>query len=229
MIVVRHGNERGLTQIDWLKSYHSFSFGDYYDENFKGFGSIRVINEDRVEPGKGFGTHAHRDMEIISYVISGALEHKDSMGTGSIIRPGEIQRMSAGTGVTHSEYNHSKSDIVHFLQIWVLPYKTGLAPSYEQKQIPNLKDQLILIGTQTGQENTITIHQKLSLYCATLSASHVIRHDINNQKGWVQVISGKLEVNGNTLMTGDGAAFKDEQAMELKASEEAHFLLFDLS
>ena len=229
MIVVRNANERGLTQIDWLRSYHTFSFGDYYDENFMGFGSIRVINEDRVQPGKGFGTHAHRDMEIVSYVVSGALEHKDSMGTGSIIRPGEIQRMSAGTGVSHSEYNHSKDEIVHFLQIWILPYKTGLTPSYEQKIIPKIKDQLILIGAQTGQDNTVTIHQKVSLYAAKLSANTVLRHDINNRKGWVQIIKGKLDLNGKSLMSGDGAAFKDEQAIELKSSEDAEILLFDLT
>lgn len=230
MISIRKANDRGLTQIDWLKSYHSFSFGDYYDPNHMGFGTLRVINEDRVTPGKGFGTHQHRDMEIISYVISGALEHKDSMGTGSIIKPGEIQRMSAGKGVAHSEFNASQTEPVHFLQIWITPSQKDLKPSYEQKTLPQGKlNELLLIGSPNGGKNAITIHQQAELYVAYLQAQESVTHEFKqHHKGWLQLINGQISVNDKTLDAGDGAGFQIAGRITITGLENAEFLLFDL-
>lgn len=229
MILIRKSNERGLTQINWLKSFHTFSFGEYYDPKFIGFGNLRVINEDRVQPAQGFGKHGHHDMEIISYVIEGALEHKDSMGTGSIIKPGEIQRMSAGTGVTHSEFNHSKKELVHFLQIWIIPYKSGLAPSYEQKFIPKEKiNELLLIGSQEGGDNVITIAQKADLYAGYFTENKEVTHKFKNHSGWLQLVKGELLLNNQLLAAGDGAGIKNEQQIKIKCTKEAEFLLFDL-
>ncbi|MBI2790677.1 MAG: pirin family protein [Gammaproteobacteria bacterium] len=228
MITVRKSTQRGLTQIDWLKSYHTFSFGEYYDPHYMGFGNLRVINEDRVQPAKGFGTHSHHDMEIISYVIDGALDHKDSMGTGSTIKPGEIQKMSAGSGVKHSEFNHSDNEIVHFLQIWILPNKTGIPPSYEQKSIPEKANELILIGSPQAGSNIVTIHQDVELYVAYLTKNSTVRHVFKRNSGWVQLIKGKIILNGNSLSPGDGAAINNETSVEIKSEENAEFLFFDL-
>ncbi len=230
MIFIRKAYDRGLTHIDWLKSYHTFSFGGYYDPMHMGFGALRVINEDRVMPGMGFDTHQHRDMEIISYVISGALEHKDSLGTGSIIKPGEIQRMSAGSGVSHSEFNASKEHSVHFLQIWLTPEKVGLKPSYEQKALPKGKDnELLLIGSPHGGENVITIHQQTHLYIAFLSQQSQINYQFTvGHKGWLQMVRGEIKLNEQTLNAGDGAGIDNETGITMICTEDAEFLLFDL-
>ena len=169
MIYIRKGHERGKGQTNWLKSFHTFSFGEYYDPEFMGFGNLRVINEDTVQPGFGFGRHPHNNMEIITYVVSGVLEHKDSMGTGSVITPGEIQMMTAGTGIEHSEYNHSKSELLHLLQIWIIPEKKDLKPSYQQIKLHNVNNQFILIGANEEKDNIITIHQDVNLYAAFLT------------------------------------------------------------
>lgn len=230
MLSLRKANERGLTEIDWLKSYHTFSFGNYYDLQHMGCGSLRVINEDRVQPGKGFEAHQHNDMEIISYVIEGALEHKDSMGTGSIIRPGEIQRMTAGTGVKHSEFNASKSEQVHFLQIWIIPNKKSLKPSYEQKAIPqSIKNELILIASPNGGDNAVLIHQEVDLYAAYLNKNQSISHSFKtSQLGWLQLIKGQLKINEQLLNAGDGAQLNNPGTYEITSIGDAEFLLFDL-
>jgi quercetin 2,3-dioxygenase len=230
MIITRKADERGLTEITWLKSYHTFSFGDYYDPAHMGFGTLRVINEDSVQPHQGFGTHQHREMEIISYVVEGALEHKDSMGTGSIIKPGEIQRMSAGTGVSHSEYNASKEKPVHFLQIWIIPNQSGLKPSYEQKTLPKSKiNELVLIGSPEGSDQAITIHQNVYLYVAHLTKNTTVHHDFNNdRKAWIQLIRGNISVNDQILNPGDGAKITNEKRLTLSCQHDAEFLLFDL-
>jgi redox-sensitive bicupin YhaK (pirin superfamily) len=230
MIKTRKANERGLTEVDWLKSYHTFSFGEYRDSAYMGFGPLRVINEDTVEAGMGFGTHQHREMEIISYVVSGLLEHKDSIGTGSIIKPGEIQRMSAGTGVSHSEFNASKKDTVHFLQIWIKPNQPHLAPSYEQKILPqNQINELILIGSPTGGDHAIQIHQDVYLYAGYLSQNKVIYYEFNaNRKGWIQLIKGHIIVNNQTVESGDGVMLENETKITLECLKEAEFLLFDM-
>jgi len=231
MISIRKANDRGLTQIDWLKSYHTFSFGEYYDPTHMGFGTLRVINEDSVKPGMGFGTHQHRDMEIISYVISGALEHKDSMGTGSIIKPGEIQRMTAGKGVAHSEFNASQTDPVHFLQIWITPAQKDLKPSYEQKTLPQDKfNELLLIGSEKGGRHAIIIHQKAELYVAYLKSQASVTHEFKqHHKGWLQLIKGQVSVNDKTLHAGDGAGFQIAGSVTITGVEDAEFLLFDLA
>jgi redox-sensitive bicupin YhaK (pirin superfamily) len=229
MITIRHANERGHTKTDWLFGQHSFSFGEYYDAKHMGFGHLRVINEDIVQPNKGFATHRHNDMEIVTYIVSGALEHKDSMGTGSIIKPGEIQRMSAGTGVFHSEFNASPTELVQLLQIWILPEKTGLAPGYEQKVIDKKSNQLILIGSQDGRENSVTIHQDVNLYAAYLTKDSSINYSINTHRQiWIQIIKGKITVNNNSLIAGDGAAVTAEKHLEITCQQDAELLLFDL-
>lgn len=230
MIEIRIANERGLSENDWLKSFHTFSFDQYYDENFMHFGSLRVINEDTVQAGKGFGTHPHRDMEIITYVVEGELEHRDSMGTGSIIKPGEIQRMSAGTGITHSEFNHSVSEPLHLLQIWITPAQKGLPPSYEQKTIAPLKNKLTLIGSPNDQEGAVKIHQDVNLYVAYLEGPCSLPYLIEPERQvWLQLIKGSLSVNGQVLLAGDGAAILEEKDLQMSCSEKAEFLLFDLA
>jgi redox-sensitive bicupin YhaK (pirin superfamily) len=230
MLYVRKSNERGHSQYDWLNSFHTFSFAQYYDPGFMGFGSLRVINEDTVQPGMGFGKHPHKDMEIISYVVEGALEHNDSMGTGSVIKPGEIQKMSAGTGVEHSEFNHSKTDPLHFLQIWIIPEKTGLKPSYEQKTITKINNQLILIASNDAQNKMITIHQDVKIYVAYLSPKNTISYNLADKRGaWIQLIKGSLDINGELLSAGDGAAIFEENKLEIQAQTESEFLLFDLN
>jgi quercetin 2,3-dioxygenase len=231
MITVRPANERGHAEHGWLDSHHTFSFADYYDPRQMGFRSLRVINEDRVDPESGFGTHAHRDMEIISYVLEGELGHKDSMGTGSVIRPGDVQRMSAGTGVRHSEWNHSKTEPVHFLQIWILPEKPGIEPGYEQKSFGDeTKNRLRLVASHDGREGSVTVHQDAELYVARLdTGKEVARELASGRHAWVQVARGSVELNGTKLAAGDGAAVSDEQRLLLRASAPAEVLVFDLA
>jgi redox-sensitive bicupin YhaK (pirin superfamily) len=232
MISVRRAAERGTANFGWLDSRHTFSFGDYHDPEKMGFGPLRVINEDRVSPGQGFGTHGHRDMEIISYVLEGALEHKDSIGTGSVIRPGDVQVMSAGTGIRHSEFNHSKTEPVHFLQIWVVPDREGIAPRYEQKTFPDAdkRGRLRLVGSSDGRDGSVVIYQDVKLYAALLSAGEQVTHALRpGRKGWLQVARGAVVLNGHELGAGDGAAIEGEQALTVAGKTDgAEVLVFDL-
>ena len=231
MLAIRPSDERGLANLGWLSSRHTFSFGHYYDPQFMGFGPLRVINEDRVKPGQGFDTHGHSDMEIISYVLDGALAHKDSLGTGSEIRPGDVQRMTAGTGVRHSEFNASDTDPVHFLQIWILPEREGLEPSYEQKTFGSAekRGRLKLVGSRDGREGSVTIHQDVDLYATLLDADERVRHDLRDgRNGWVQVARGSVVLNGNRLSAGDGVALRGAQTVELAGADDAEVLLFDM-
>lgn len=231
MILVRFAGERGHVQIDWLNSYHTFSFGDYYDPANMNFRSLRVINEDYVQPDAGFPTHAHRDMEIITYVLEGELAHQDSMGNGSTIKPGDVQRMSAGTGVTHSEYNHSKTKQVHLLQIWILPEKENLEPGYEQREFKRSQklNQLCLVASgKTG--GVVKIHQDTDLFVSVLEKNKVIEYSIKQGRfAWLQVVRGSVKVNSLILEEGDGAAVSDEKKISILAREESEFLLFDLN
>ena len=232
MIRIRKAKERGHARHGWLESYHTFSFADYRDPAFVGFRALRVINEDRVQPGEGFGTHSHRDMEIITYVLDGALQHKDSLGTGSVIRPGDVQRMSAGTGVSHSEFNASRGELVHFLQIWIIPEKAGLPPSYEQRAFPSaeLADRLRLVASRDARDGSVTIHQDVDLYAAMLAPQKTLRHELRSGRhAWLQVAFGELSINGQTVAAGDGAAISDEPKVELAAREDSEILLFDLA
>jgi hypothetical protein len=232
MITVRHADERGRSQIEWLDSRHTFSFAGYYDPNHMGFRALRVINDDRVRPSSGFGSHPHRDMEIISYVLEGALGHEDSMGNGSTIRPGDVQRMSAGTGVVHSEWNHSKTEPVRFLQIWILPERRGLPPEYEQRAFEprELRDRLRLVASRDGREGSVTVHQDVALYVARLSAGKGARHALApGRHAWIQVARGAVTLNGVRLREGDGAAVSDEGQLDLVATEDAEALVFDLA
>lgn len=232
MITIRPGAERGHVDHGWLDTYHTFSFASYHDPRHMGFRSLRVINDDRVKPGEGFGTHAHRDMEILTWVLEGALEHKDSMGNGSIIRPGDIQRMSAGTGVTHSEFNPSREEPVHLLQIWLLPQQRGLPPSYEEKRFPpeTRRGGLRLIAAGDGREGAVTIHQDVDLWTALLEAGESVRHALApGRHVWLHVARGAVTANGVSLRVGDGAAVSGEEALEVRASDGAEILLFDLN
>lgn len=232
MFDIRHAEERGVANFDWLNSKHTFSFGHYHDPNHMGFGSLRVINEDRVQPGRGFDTHGHRDMEIISYVLEGALEHKDSMGNGSIIKPGDVQRMTAGTGVRHSEFNPSKSEQAHFLQIWILPEKEGLKPGYEQKTFneSNKRGALLLVGSRDGRDGSVKIHQDVDLYATCLGEGEEITHEPEaNRKIWVQIARGRVAVNDAELESGDGAALAGEARVTLRGVTNAEVLLFDMT
>jgi hypothetical protein len=232
MITRRVAQERGRAAHGWLDSYHTFSFADYYDPRHTGFRTLRVINEDRVQPGKGFGTHPHRDMEIISYVLEGALEHKDSLGTGSVITPGEVQRMSAGTGVTHSEFNPSQAEPVHFLQIWILPERAGLPPGYEQRAFPAVekRGKLRLVASRDGREGSVTVHQAVDLYASLLAPGEAVTHRLTpGRHAWVQVARGSLTLNDTVLAAGDGAAVSDETLLTITATDPAEVLLFDLS
>jgi len=231
VIAIRKADERGVANFDWLHSKHTFSFGGYYDPAHMGFGPLRVINEDRVVPGAGFPTHGHRDMEIISYVLDGALAHKDSIGTGSVIRPGDVQRMSAGKGISHSEYNHSASEPVHFLQIWIVPAQGGLAPGYEQRHFPAeaRTGRLQLIASPDGADGSVTVHQDVRLYATLLGADQGASLELKNGRiAWVQVARGAVEVNGRRLGAGDGAALDGETAVVLDRAADAEVLLFDL-
>ncbi|MBI3546986.1 MAG: pirin family protein [Gammaproteobacteria bacterium] len=231
MLTLRKAQDRGHADHGWLNSYHSFSFADYYDPAHMGFSVLRVINEDRVQGGQGFPTHAHRDMEIISYVLDGALEHKDSMGNGSVMRPGDVQRMSAGTGVRHSEYNSSPKEPVHFLQIWILPQANGIAPSYEQKNFPpqELNGRWRLVASPDGSEGSVTVHQDARLYAAKLKPNDSVAHTLAPQRrAYVQVARGAVSLNGETLAAGDGAQLENETSIKLVAKDSAEVLLFDL-
>ena len=232
MITVRPGAERGHFDHGWLDTYHTFSFASYHDPRHMGFRSLRVINEDRVQPAEGFGTHAHRDMEILTWVLAGALEHKDSMGNGSIIRPGDIQRMSAGTGVTHSEFNPSSDEPVHLLQIWLLPIKRGLTPGYEEKRFPpeTRRGSLRLIAARDGREGAVTIHQDADLWTALLEPGQSVRHGLEpGRHAWLHVAGGSVKANGVSLGAADGAAVSGEKAVEVTATDRAEILLFDLN
>ena len=232
MIAVRPAAERGHADHGWLDTRHTFSFASYHDPRHMGFRSLRVINEDRVQPAEGFGTHAHRDMEILTWVLEGALEHKDSMGNGSVIRPGDLQRMSAGTGVTHSEFNPSREAPVHFLQIWLLPRERGLPPGYEQKGFPQeaRRGLLRLIAAGDGREGAVTIHQDADVWTALLQPGESVRHALApGRYAWVHVARGAVSLNGSTLGAGDGAAVSDESALEITAAAGAEVLLFDLT
>jgi quercetin 2,3-dioxygenase len=239
MIKVRPQEQRGVADFGWLDSKHSFSFGNYYDPQQMGFASLRVINEDKVMPGKGFGTHGHQDMEIISYVLAGELEHKDSMGNGSVIRPGNVQRMSAGTGVRHSEFNASDTNLVHFLQIWILPDSSGLEPSYEEKNFSSelQQHQLTLVGSRDGRNNSVTIHQDVNMYLGSLAKSDRLTYQISEQRVvWLQVVKGEVKLNELLLQTGDGAAITEETEIVISGNTEnnshdlnSEFLLFDMA
>lgn len=231
MLTLRRAAERGHTRIDWLDSWHTFSFGEYYDPAHEQFRTLRVINEDRVAPGQGFGTHAHRDMEIVTYVLDGALEHRDSLGNGSVIRPGEIQRMSAGTGIRHSEFNGSKTDTVHFLQIWILPARAGMAPGYEQRALPpGVRGGLRLIAAPDGRDGAVTVHQAVEIHAAQLAADAEATHVLAaGRHAWVQVARGAVTVNGTALGPGDGAALSDEAQVVIAAAAPSEVLLFDLA
>ncbi len=235
MLLKRAAADRGRTKIDWLDSQHTFSFGDYYDPGQMGFGTLRVINDDRVAASAGFPTHPHRDMEILSYVVSGALEHRDSLGTGSVIRPGDVQRMSAGTGVRHSEFNPSRAEPVHFLQIWIVPERPGLPPSYEQKTFAASERQgkLRLVAAPDGHDGALTLHQDVRLWAGTFAAGESASLDLAaGRRAWVQVASGGVEVNGTRLEAGDGAALTGESAVRVSAlagTSPGEVLIFDLA
>jgi hypothetical protein len=231
MIAMRRSRERGYADHGWLKSFHSFSFADYYDPAHMGFGPLRVINEDRVAPGSGFGTHGHRDMEIISYVLDGELAHQDSMGNGSVIRPGDVQRMSAGSGVRHSEFNHAKDRTTHFLQIWIEPNVTGIAPSYEEKRFTDADKQgrLRLIASPDGAEGSVRIHQDARLYVARLAAGQSLSAELPaGRLGYLHLVRGAATVNGQRLDGGDAAKIRDEGRLAISAEGDAELLLFDL-
>jgi redox-sensitive bicupin YhaK (pirin superfamily) len=231
MIKVRKSADRGHFNLGWLDTKHTFSFSEYYDPQFLGFSCLRVINEDVVAPGKGFPTHGHKDMEIVTYILEGALEHKDSLGTGSVIRPGDIQRMSAGTGIQHSEFNPSATEGTKLLQIWLLPQQKGLTPSYEQINVPlsERRGRLRLVGSIDGREGSVTIHQDMALYASILPAGAEAAHTFAERRsGWIQVAAGEVSVNGVSLAQGDGAAVTKETALAFKATKDVEFLLFDL-
>ena len=231
MITLRKSAERGHTNQGWLDSYHTFSFAEYYDPAHRGFSVLRVINEDRVQPGQGFGTHGHRDMEIISYVLEGALEHQDSLGNGSVIRPGDVQRMSAGTGVNHSEFNTSQSELVHFLQIWIEPDRRGIQPSYEQNYFADAEKtgRLCLVAAPDGRDGSLTIHQDALLYATRLNRDDRVRYPlVPRRHAYLQVVRGIVLVNGQQLQAGDGAKVVDEAELTLTTPAQGEALLFDL-
>ena len=231
MITLRPANERGHADHGWLESFHSFSFGDYHDPRHVHWGPLRVINEDRVQPGKGFGTHGHRDMEIISYVIEGALGHKDSMGNGASIVPGEVQRMSAGTGVTHSEYNHDAEGVTHFLQIWIIPATTGLPPSYEQKAFANeeKRDRLRLLASPDAADGSVMLHQDARMYAGLFDGdAHATLGLAPGRLGYVHVVKGEAVVNGHRVGAGDALLYADEAQVSIASGNGAELLVFDL-
>jgi quercetin 2,3-dioxygenase len=232
MITIRPGNQRGHFNHGWLDTFHTFSFADYFDPAHHNFRTLRVINEDRVAPGQGFGMHGHRDMEIVTIVLEGALEHRDNLGNGEVLRPGEVQRMSAGTGIRHSEFNPSATDPVHLYQIWLFPREKDLTPGYEQKALdPALRrNRLQLVATLDGRDGALTIQQDAELYLAELTAGASVTHPLRpTRAAWLQVLRGKASANGRTLAAGDGAAVEDETALTILAQEDAEVLLFDLA
>jgi quercetin 2,3-dioxygenase len=231
LFMIRRAEERGHADHGWLNTYHSFSFADYYDPAHMGFRALRVINEDRVKPGRGFGTHPHRDMEIISYVLSGGLEHRDSMGNGSVIRPGEVQRMSAGTGVTHSEFNASGEELVHFLQIWLLPTERGIRPGYEQKffERTELGGRLRLVASPDGRDGSVTVHADANLYAGLFDAGATGELALREGRhAWAQIARGKARINGHELGAGDGAAMSDVAGVTIEGVDACEVLVFDL-
>jgi len=232
MITVRKSGDRGHADHGWLDSRHTFSFADYHDPAHMGFRALRVINEDRVAPGAGFGQHSHRDMEIVSYVLDGGLEHKDSMGTGAVIRPGDVQRMSAGTGVTHSEFNASRKDPVHFLQIWIIPERRGIAPSYEQKTFSHADKagRLRLVASPDGADASVTLHADARLYAGVLEAGQSADHELAaGRHAWVHAVRGRARVNGVELAAGDAAALSEERTVRIEGIDAAEVLVFDLA
>jgi redox-sensitive bicupin YhaK (pirin superfamily) len=232
MLTIRPASERGHAEHGWLDSHHSFSFADYYDPKHMGFRALRVINEDRVAPAKGFGTHAHRDMEIISYVLDGGLAHKDSLGTGSVIKPGDVQRMSAGSGVSHSEFNASHSDPVHFLQIWLVPSERGIKPSYEQKTFSedDKRGRLRVVASPDARDGSVTIHTDAVLYSGLFERAETAALTLaQGRHAWVQVARGSVRVNGQELSAGDGAALSDVTKIELEGIDRSEVLVFDLA
>jgi redox-sensitive bicupin YhaK (pirin superfamily) len=238
MLTLRKSNERGFADHGWLKSFHSFSFADYHDPKHMGFGSLRVINEDRIAPGTGFGTHGHRDMEIVSYVLSGELAHKDSMGNGEagaavagVIRPGDVQRMSAGTGVRHSEFNHAPKDTTHFLQIWIEPNQRGIEPGYEQKHFDagSKNGTLRLVASPDGRDGSVTIHADAAIYSGLFDAGQTLKRELDPaHKTYVHLVRGSLEVNGQQLQAGDALRIENETLLEINNGTDAEVLVFDL-
>lgn len=232
MITVRQAHQRGHANHGWLDSYHTFSFANYYDPQYMGFRDLRVINEDWIQPSGGFGAHSHRDMEIITYVLEGALEHKDSLGTGAVIKPGDAQRMSAGTGITHSEFNHSTTEAVHLLQIWILPDTKGVTPSYEQRNFPidEKLGKLRLIAAKDGREGAVKIHQDVDLYTSVLRNGDFFVHNLQpNRYAWLQVANGEVNVNDYVLKAGDAIAASEVESLNISTHIEAEILLFDLA
>jgi quercetin 2,3-dioxygenase len=232
MIKLRRSSDRGRTKLDWLDSRHTFSFGDYYDPKNMGFSDLRVINEDRVVPGAGFPTHSHRDMEIVTYVLEGALAHKDSTGASSVIKVGDVQRMSAGTGISHSEYNASQTEPVHFLQIWIMPKETGLKPGYEQRSFDLEKSSgsWVLVAAPGARDGAVKIHQDTELSLAVLPSGEEITYSLKpGRRAWLQIARGKVTLNRSTLEAGDGAAASEENSLQINALENAEILVFDLA
>lgn len=232
MSTLRVASERGRSNHGWLDSAHTFSFSSYYDSRHMGFGPLRVINDDRVTPGAGFGTHGHRDMEIISYVLEGALAHRDSLGNGSVIQPGDVQRMSAGTGIQHSEFNHSQVDPVHFLQIWIVPDRTGYPPSYEQKyyDAADKRGRLRLVASRDGREGSVSLHQDVDLYAALLDGEDAVEFELRGDRlAWLQVARGEVWVDGRELSAGDGLAIDQPGRLRLDRARSAEVLLFDMT
>lgn len=229
-MIIRRSHERGYADHGWLRSFHTFSFANYVDRNHMGFRALRVINEDRVAGGYGFGAHPHRDMEIISYVLEGEMEHQDNMGNGEVMRPGDVQRMSAGTGVLHSEFNHSKQNGLHFLQIWIEPAKRGIAPSYEQKAFPaaERQGQWRLVASQAGREGSVSVNQDVNLYAGLFNAGEQPTAP-PSRYAWLHVVNGEMEVNGETLHAGDAAAFTPDESINLTGKKAGEVLLFDLA
>ena len=231
MITIRRANDRGHADHGWLNSYHTFSFASYHDRNHTGFRSLRVINEDRVAAGQGFGTHAHADMEIVSYVLEGSLEHKDSMGNGEVLKPGEFQRISAGTGITHSEFNPSSTETSHFYQIWLFPKSKGIEPSYEQKRFEDseLRNISCLVASPDGRKGSLTIHQDASIFLSRLDNGATLNFELaTGRYAWLQVLRGSVTINGVAMVTGDGAAIEKERKLDVLATSQAETMLFDL-
>lgn len=231
MIILRPAKQRGHTRLSWLDSWHSFSFDQYHDPQHMGFRTLRVINEDRVAPGEGFGMHQHRDMEILTWVLEGALEHNDSMGNGAPIRPGELQKMSAGRGIAHSEYNHSPNEPVHLLQIWILPNQKGVVPSYEQRSfVEEVNGKLRLVASPDGKDNSIALLQDAELLIGRLKAGQKVSYELRpGRYAWLQVARGAITLNGMEMKAGDGAAVSEEKKLEIEATENVEVLLFDLA
>ncbi|WP_414754627.1 pirin family protein [Anabaena sp. CCY 9910] len=230
--LIHDRNARGRSQTGWLDSYHTFSFSSFYDPNRMGFRSLRVINDDRIAPGAGFPTHGHRDMEILTYVLSGAVEHKDSLGTGSVIRPGDVQIMSAGTGIQHSEFNHSRTEALHLLQIWILPDEQGLAPRYQQKAFTpeEKRGQLRLVAAKDGRDGAVTIHQNVDIYASILEPGDVVNYHVKGDRyAWLQIAQGVATLNGEELRAGDGVQINGEEQLKISTSVGTELLLFDLA